>query len=763
MSTPVPFGPFEMPEVALPRDIDAPILSSPPSRLRLLMGSAEAWLRRQPSQLRARARGLTTLDRWELAAFSLVLVIALGMRLWDLGGRTLHYDEILHAYYSWLYSVGQGYSHTPLMHGPFLFHVAAGSYILFGSSDAMARLAPALFGAALVFMPYFLRRELGRPGALAAAVVVAVSPSILYFSRFARNDIYMAVWVLGLVIVMWRYLHHPRPRLLFAWVGLWALAFTTKETAYITAGILGLALLSIALPELFRWVAGRLPLSAFSPSAVLLLVLVTVTLPLWTPLLGLFQDVVGITLVNADPNDPLAGATRAAVETGAPAGGGIYVAAFVLMALTGLSIAVGLAWNRRRWPLLALLFLAIWMPLYTSLFTNREGFFTGLWGSLGYWIAQQPVERASQPWYYYLILIANYEFLAFLPALIGTPFLLWRGRLFDRFMIFWSVATIIMYTFAGEKMPWLMVGITLPLAVLSGRSVGLLLTAVPWAALDRRWAGVIIAIGAALLFLLAAVALQATGSSQFAGSPGYWLPLSGTMVLAGLTVYLAFGDRLSSFSRRVQDSLTAGVDPWHPKRTIMALLSLGALVVALGMTVFVAGRASYSHAGFQRPTELLVYSQTGQETTLMAQRIERIAEESGKGKDGLRLLVGQSDNFAWQWRWYLRDYSQVSYRSLNSAPLSQSPEVDVVLFSKAVERSNQQALGAFTSVGDLHHLWWFPNTVYEGLSPGNVLSGVADRAAWRGALDYFFWRQMRSPMYRSNGVMYVADEYADIE
>ncbi len=38
---------------------------------------------------------------------------------------------------------------------------------------------------------------------------------------------------------------------------------------------------------------------------------------------------------------------------------------------------------------------------YTSIFTNGAGFFTGMVGSLGYWLEQQGVERGSQPWYYY--------------------------------------------------------------------------------------------------------------------------------------------------------------------------------------------------------------------------------------------------------------------------------------------------------------------------------------------------------------------------
>ena len=68
-----------------------------------------------------------------------------------------------------------------------------------------------------------------------------------------------------------------------------------------------------------------------------------------------------------------------------------------------------------------LLFWGIFTVLYTSVFTNSDGFFTGLIGSLGYWLVQQGVERGSQPWYYYtLIQIPVYEFLPSLGTLLAV-------------------------------------------------------------------------------------------------------------------------------------------------------------------------------------------------------------------------------------------------------------------------------------------------------------------------------------------------------
>ena len=43
----------------------------------------------------------------------------------------------------------------------------------------------------------------------------------------------------------------------------------------------------------------------------------------------------------------------------------------------------------------------IYVAFYTSLFSNLPGLLTGLFGSVGYWMAQQDVARGGQPWYYY--------------------------------------------------------------------------------------------------------------------------------------------------------------------------------------------------------------------------------------------------------------------------------------------------------------------------------------------------------------------------
>ncbi len=693
---------------------------------------------------------------WETWAYLAIIAVALGTRLWDLGGRSLHYDEILHAFYSWQFAEGFGYSHTPVTHGPFLFHGAAAMFALVGSSDVTVRLLPALFGTALVGLPYFLRKELGRYGALAAAVLLTVSPSMLYFGRFIRNDIFMAVWALSLLIVMWRYMERPRTGLLIAWVVLWALAFATKESSYLTAGSLGLFLVVLAAPSVWRWVRGLGRLSDVSPAGDLLIVLGTLSLPLLVPAAGLLQGLFGITLVNPDANDPRIAAgeiVRTAAETGAPAGGGLYIAAFLVAVAVAISVSVGMRWDRRRWPLLAVIFVGIWLTLFTSVFSNWQGFFTGFWGSLGYWIAQQGVERAGQPWYYYFIGLSVYEFLAVVPAVLGGVYLAVRGRAFDRLLVGWAVLTLALFTLAGERMPWLLVGITLPLILVAGRSIGMLAES----ALRSRYAPAGFVGGAGLAVLGPFAAVRAIRADELSADVAFWLAVvgSGAVLVAALVVAL----RLRPAPALAAAARFLGVLQQPHVLPTLSGAALGVLAVLLAMTLFVGWRAAYSRAGFERPTELLVYSQSGQETSYAAECIERIADLSGKGREGLRVFSGESDNFAWQWRWYLRDYN-VEYRFLHETPFTEPPNADVVLISRSVEAANRDQLAGFTRVGEMHHLWWFPNAAYADLTPLGVLQAAFTRESWRTVTDYFLTRELDRAMYKSNGVVYVTSELA---
>ena len=175
----------------------------------------------------------------EHVAYGVLIAVALALRLIDLGSRPFHHDESQDAYFSWILFTKGDYVYQPILHGPLRFYLTASMYALFGASDFTARLAPALMGTAMVAMAYPLRPLLGRVAAFTAAVLLAIGPSYLYFSRFAREDIYVAAITLALLVAVFRCLDSPQrwhPALIGA---LLAASFATKESTFITVFVAG--------------------------------------------------------------------------------------------------------------------------------------------------------------------------------------------------------------------------------------------------------------------------------------------------------------------------------------------------------------------------------------------------------------------------------------------------------------------------------------------------------------------------------------------
>ena len=234
--------------------------------------------------MRRLLRRLREQPRGELVAYGLLVILALILRLIDLGERPFHHDESQDAYFSWILLTSGDYEYDPLLHGPLRFYLTAAVMAVLGDSDFTARLAPVLMGTAMVALAWGLRPLLGRIAAFVAAVLLAIGPSYLYFSRFAREDIYIACLTLALLVVVFGLLERPRRWQPAAVGALLAASFATKESTFITAFVFGTFLIAWLLHDLVRGrrdLVGRLALgrrawlSAVVSFAVVYLVLFT--------------------------------------------------------------------------------------------------------------------------------------------------------------------------------------------------------------------------------------------------------------------------------------------------------------------------------------------------------------------------------------------------------------------------------------------------------------------------------------------------------
>ncbi len=663
--------------------------------------------------------------RAELALYGALLLAALLPRLWDLGSRAMHHDESLHAVYSWYLYVGRGYIHDPMMHGPFQFHGVALMYFLFGDSEAIARLLPALFGTALVALPYFLRHRLGSLGALATAALLAFSPTLFYFSRFAREDIYMAVWSLGLVIAIWRYLDTQQPRYVYLTAALLVMAFATKETAYLTTFAVGSFLFILATPDLVAWVRGRLKPQEAAPATRLLVLLFALALPLGAAAISL----VNASFANPDP-------TKGPV--GLPVGdSGYVVAAATTLFLFLVAFLLGHYWWRGVWWRSAALFWGLWLVLFTTFFTNGHGVVTGVWQSLGYWVAQQDVARGGQPWYYYFVIGPVYEFLPLLFGLMGAVYYAVKGDRFERFLAYWALLTLVLFSVAGEKMPWLVVHVALPFIILAGKLLGDMAQAVPW----RRF---LAQGGWALIPLVPALVLFGVRLAFIRPPPG-----GSVLTLAFLSLLVA--------------AILTGAGLLTLRLGVGTALRVAALSLA-GFLLFFTLRAGWM-VNFRNgdiPVEMMVYTQTSPALARIARDLEDLRRRNG-GK--LQVTVDSSDGFAWPWAWYLRDAQGVAYPCLSEDPgcsgMKTAPEGDVVLLASRNEPLAVGKMDGYTRVELYAHRWWFPefSTMnYRGVTPSSFLHGATSRDTWRSLLDYWLYRKIKGELGSSDAVVYYSQE-----
>ncbi|MFP5286806.1 MAG: flippase activity-associated protein Agl23, partial [Thermoanaerobaculia bacterium] len=213
-----------------------------------------------------------TSPRWW--PFWIAFAAALALRLVWLDNRPLHHDEGVNGWFLHRLLDGYRWEYDPeKFHGPFLYFFGAPFVLLLGMGEIALRLPVALASAAMIPLLLPLRRRLGSEGVTAAAWLLAVSPSLVYYGRDLIHETYLVALTLALIAAAVRWLEERRGRdLILAALAL-SLLFSVKETAALT-------LASLLLGALAAWLAegrGRpLPLAGEGRGVVFLLALVLV-------------------------------------------------------------------------------------------------------------------------------------------------------------------------------------------------------------------------------------------------------------------------------------------------------------------------------------------------------------------------------------------------------------------------------------------------------------------------------------------------------
>lgn len=688
----------------------------------------------------------------EILIFASVILFGIISRFYMLDVRVMSHDESLHTYYSYLFSQGQGYQHNPMMHGPLQFHLIALTYFIFGASDFTARIPAAVFSILSLIAVWQWRRYLGRAGTLVAATMAMISPFLLYYGRYTREDPYVGVSMFIMLYSILRYFETGKAKYIYLISGSLLLHTLTKETSFIYAAM---ALIYLAGHIFFRII--RQPWEKDMEYRGF--IISTIVAVVFIGLAGVMYKFGGTPPITPPASDAIPVATQAATTSplvylfaalGAGGlGGALYfvltaygfakireersfdllvvfwtltmpmLSAFamkgasffteqwwkfsvaiptgendistlgtpaiasmivILAFFAALSIAIGMWWNRNVWWKAALLFFAIYTVFYTSFFTNGSGFLTGVIGSLGYWLEQQGVARGSQPWYYYtLITIPIYEFFPAIASLFGlylsirsikqpenaTPEALaaYERKLnLVSLLGWWTFGSILAFTIAGEKMPWLTFHMALPMVLWGGWAIGQLIDSINWTELaDRK---PLLVCSLALVFVVGvcvAIVSSLGNPAPFGGSTLPQLQATATFLVS------LVGAGASAWGLYVL------LNGWSFRQIgAIALLFFFALLAVL--TVRTSIRANY--VLYDSGMEQIVYAHgyTGIKDSL--RQVMDLSEKTTG--DPYSIVVAYDDASSWPLSWYMRDFKNSKfYGGSPGADLREVPAIIV--------------------------------------------------------------------------------------
>lgn len=787
-------------------------------------------------------RNLGSRVPWETLIFTVIILLVILSRFADLGTRVMSHDETQHTYFSWLFYQGNGYTHTPLTHGPLQFHLIALSYALFGDTDLAARIPHAIASVLGVLFLWNFRRYLGRTGTLVAAFLMLISPFMLYYGRYARNESLVVLFGLASIWAILRYLETGRSRYLLYLTAATALHFTAKETAFIYSAqaLLFLTILLVQRVTSRRWQRPVFYLP-FMLSTIIGFLLIGVGftvavinaatpadqaapvpsfLILFPELLGVLALLLAVIFVIRGLGMPEIRRERAfnlAMLIGllvlpqltpipvkylgwdpldySPLG--MQRTAMVLIPIVLLNIALGVWWNWRLFLANLAIFYSIFTVFYTTLFTYAAGFFTGLIGSLGYWLEQQGVQRGSQPWYYYLLIqVPVYEFLPLLGALFASAIILVR-RVFKTNEESQAVVIATATIPAGGASPPEQLPNGLPAAVQAG-GPGMEDAPVPGAEYAGEWGAFqpfTYPQEAPTLALLLFWAVTSLAAYTIAGEKMPWLTVHITLPLILLTGW-GLGQLIDRINwRRILRqngllvlillplftiSLRAAFDlgthlftgapvlppeapglvaytlfaviaggvlfyllrSWHPAEFARFLLLTGFALLAV-----LTARASYQAAfiRYDEATEFLVYAHSAPSNKMLVDQIENLSlRVNGDLSLGVAFdnLAGENDPAsAWPLTWYLRNFT--TKFNFNPTVLKETPDQLLqypVIFASdlneaAVEPIVRNAYDSFNYI----RMWW-PMQDYFGLTWDRIASALSDPAMRSAILDIWLNR-----------------------
>jgi uncharacterized protein (TIGR03663 family) len=361
----------------------------------------------------------------------------------------------------------------------------------------------------------------------------------------------------------------------------------------------------------------------------------------------------------------------------------------------------------------AILFLVIWVTMYTGFGKHAEDWWTTIPKAVKYWMGQHSIARIPGPWYYYFPQIAYYETAIAIAALFAFPWTAWRRDPFLRSVLL-AVPSLAFYGLARVAVP-----------ILAGHAV--------------VWVGVIFAL--ASFFALATlnpppervltpflrfVAFWAVGSLGIYAWAREKVPWLTVHPLLPLTILAAVG-----FARLWQGRARPLA---HVALAVIALL----LVVNIGGMYFASFRYG-AHDVEREPkhAEMLAYVQTTRDLVRALDVLKRAKDRVGPGQP----VITAGGEASWPLTWYLRDVQT------NWATRIESATTPIIVADWDPEGALEKQLAPQYDAKRVPiRAWWFPEARTEA---GKYHPSVKELLRW------WLFHEIWSPIGSQDTVFYV--------
>ena len=430
------------------------------------------------------------------------------------------------------------------------------------------------------------------------------------------------------------------------------------------------------------------------------------------------------------------------------------VPVLTLLLLLAVGGAVGIAWGGGVWILSAGAVLRDLGNAVHDVFHELAGSFHRGWQSLGYWLAQQEVARGNQPWYYYGVGLTVYELLALVFGLAAVVWLIRRREPFGIVLAGWVIATLAIYTIAAEKMPWLMVNITVPLALATGMLLGRLMDGIRWPqTIGDRWRlGILLGLAPVWVVMAVWVAwLAARGEA--ANLPG-WLA---ALILLPTAAGMAWLVRTQQASGKA------------------VALGIAGLLLVFGTVG--AFRAAYTYDDSR--LEILAYAQGSAD---LLESYARISDGALNGQDAVAVKVDYDMWYPFQW--YVRNDTEEGtlwFDHFCTANVDKGSDEcrkvgedtgPVAYLAEVAHAVKAEDAEAYNREGPMRNLLWYPETYRR---PGEARDETAmwsqlvadvdffkdsavDPEKWQQAIEYIVARRQERDWYSAEYYQYVRDQ-----